>query len=141
MSGVSTFLCGLVITARSKIMSIAALLVTEAKLYAATMCAQDILFIMCILEAIGLKVKKPMILEIDNKGAKDLIDNWSVDRRMQHVEVKQLLLRELKEAGLIVVKWIGTAENSADLFTKNSPAGQHSTITQLASADKTSTMD
>jgi hypothetical protein len=26
----------------------------------------------------GLKVKKPMILEMDNKGAVDLSKNWSV---------------------------------------------------------------
>jgi hypothetical protein len=29
------------------------------------------------------------------------------------------ILRELKEEGLIIVKWLGSAENTADLFTKN----------------------
>jgi hypothetical protein len=36
----------------------------------------------------GFKVKKPMILEIDNnKGAADLTHNWSVGGRTRHVEV------------------------------------------------------
>jgi hypothetical protein len=41
-------------------------------------CAQDLLFNMMILELMGLKAYKPMILEIDNKGAVDLTHNRSV---------------------------------------------------------------
>jgi len=46
--------------------------VTEAEYVSATECAQDMLYSMRILELIGLKVKKPMTLEVDNKGAVDL---------------------------------------------------------------------
>ena len=111
-------------------MPIVALSVTEAELFAATMAAQDMLFSMRVLEGMGLQVEKHMILEIDNKGAKDLIDNWSVGGRLRHVEVKQLFLRELKEQGLIIVKWLGSAENSADLFTKNLGGPLFTTHTQ-----------
>jgi hypothetical protein len=52
--------------------------VTEAKTVAAVECTQDMLFGMHLLESMGLKVKKPMVLEIDNKGAKDLAHNWSI---------------------------------------------------------------
>jgi hypothetical protein len=67
----------------------------------------------------GLQVQLPMILEIDNKGAKDLIDNWSVGGRLRHVEVKQFFLRELKEQGLLKVKWLCSESNTSDMFTKN----------------------
>jgi hypothetical protein len=43
------------------------LLVTEAELVAATQCAQDMLFTIRVVESMGLKVKKPMILEVGNK--------------------------------------------------------------------------
>ena len=43
-------------------------------------CAQDMLFLMW-LESIGLKVRKPMVLMVDNIGAKDLANNWSVEGR------------------------------------------------------------
>ncbi len=36
--------------------------VTEAELVSGTHCAQDMLYIMRVLESMGLKVKKPMIL-------------------------------------------------------------------------------
>jgi hypothetical protein len=52
--------------------------VTEAELVSGTQCTQDMLFIMHVLESMGLKVKKPMILQMDNKGTFDLAHNWSI---------------------------------------------------------------
>jgi hypothetical protein len=69
-----------------------------------------------------------MLLEIDNKGAKDLINNWSVGGRLRHIEVKQCFLRELKEQGLIVVKWIASEDNTSDMMTKN--LGGHTFMNQ-----------
>ena len=42
-----------------------------------------------------------MVLKVDNKGAKDLMNNWSVGGRTRHIEVKQYFIRDLKEAGII----------------------------------------
>ena len=60
-----------------------------------------------------------MRLEVDNKGAKDLTHNWSVGGRTRHVNVREWFLRDLKEEGVVEVKWISGDNNSADLFTKN----------------------
>jgi hypothetical protein len=67
----------------------------------------------------GLKVKKPIILEMDKKGAVDLSKNWSVLGRTCHDCIRQSFLRELNEEGISTVKWIPTEENRADIFTKN----------------------
>ena len=63
-----------------------------------------------------------MILEMDNKGAVDLANNWSQGGRTKHMDIRYMWLRELKEKGLIRVNWLSGKENSADLFTKNLPA-------------------
>jgi hypothetical protein len=76
------------------------LTVTEAELMAATQCAQVMLFVMGVLESMDLKVRKPMILEVDNKGAKDLAHNWTIGGRICHVDVNYHFLRELKENGI-----------------------------------------
>jgi len=78
--------------------------VTEAELYASVQCAQDILFVWRIIKSIGLKVKLPMILELDNKGAVDIANNWSVAGRRKHIDTKQYFVRELKEDGIIKVR-------------------------------------
>jgi hypothetical protein len=82
VSGIKSFLCGAVITMRSKMMPIVALSVTEAELFAAVMTTQDMLFITRINNSMGLLVELPMLLEVDNKGAKDLVNNWSVGGRL-----------------------------------------------------------
>ena len=78
VSSYATFLNGAVVMTKSKMQQSVTLSVTEAELVAASLCAQDMLFIMRVLESTGLKVKKPMILKVDNKGTKDLANNWSV---------------------------------------------------------------
>ena len=43
----------------------------------------------------------------------------SVGGRTRHVDVREHYLRELKEEGLLVIKWINGDDNDADIFTKN----------------------
>ena len=119
VSGWSVFLNGAPISMRSKMQDCTTLSVTEAELVAATACAQDMLFSMRLMESIGLTVKKPMVLTVDNKGAKDLANNWSVGGRTRHIDVRYYFLRELKETGLVQTVWQRGADNCADLFTKN----------------------
>ena len=56
-------------------MQTVALSVIEAEIFSDKMCAQDMLFVMHILESMGLKVEKPMIFYTDSKGAMDLVNN------------------------------------------------------------------
>ena len=59
-----------------------------------------------------------MVLEMDNKGAVDHFNSWSIGGHLLHVGTNQVFLRELKEDGMLLVRWIPTSENEADLFTK-----------------------
>ena len=119
VSGYSVFLNGAPVTMKSGMQKIIALSVTEAKLFAATQCAQDMRYVMHILEGAGLKVKKPLELRVDNKGAIDLINNYSIGGRTKQIDVHQYFLRDLKENNIIKTTWIPGEENCSDLFTKN----------------------
>ena len=77
--------------------------VCEAELYATFSCAQEMLYTKHVVESMGLKVKLPMTLEMDNKGGVDHTNSWSVGGHMRHVRTKQVFLRKLKEEGIIVV--------------------------------------
>jgi hypothetical protein len=128
VSGWAVYLEGAPISAKSSMQKTVALSVTEAELMAAVSCAQDMMYAKRTLESLGLQVQLPMVLEIDNKGTVDLINNWSVGGRTRHVETRQLFLRGLKEQGIFIVRWIAGAENEVDLFTKNLPSklfGKH----------------
>ncbi len=47
-----------------------------------------------------------------------LANNWNNGGRTRHIDVQSVFLRELKEAGVLVIKWIAGAVNEADIFTK-----------------------
>jgi hypothetical protein len=55
-----------------------ALSVCKAEQTSGVLCAQDMLYTKHVLELMGLKVKLPMVLEMDNKGTVNLVNNWSV---------------------------------------------------------------
>jgi hypothetical protein len=77
--------------------------VTEVEINAAVLCVQGMLYAKNLIKSIGLKVKLPMILQINNKGALNLINSFSVGGRTCHINVRQCFLRELKEVKQLVV--------------------------------------
>ncbi len=60
-----------------------------------------------------------MILEMDNNGAVNLVNSFSVRGHTRHINVKQCFLQELKEAKVLVVKWIPGSKNEAGIFVEN----------------------
>ena len=100
VNGWSTWVCGAIATCQSKMMPIITLSVMEMELFAAVMCCMAMMYIWRVLRCLELTVELHMILEVDNKGAVDFCNNWSVAGRTRHIEVKQYYLRELKEAGI-----------------------------------------
>ena len=95
------------------------LLVTEAEIAAGVMVAQDMLYVYRLLDSLELEVKLSMVLKMDNSGAVDIANSWSVGGRMRHVDVHNYFLQELKDQGLLVIKHIAGERKNADIFTKN----------------------
>ena len=98
---------------------IVTLSVTEAELIAATHCIQEMLYVKKVIESIRLQVELPMIIMVDNKGTKDLMNNWSVGGRTRHIDIRYFYIRELKEKNIVKIEWISSERNCSDLFTKN----------------------
>ena len=119
VSGKVVYLNDAPISVGSKAQHLVALSITEAEFIAAIECAQDMLFAMRVLESMWLKVEKPMLLELDNKGAVDLANNWSVAGRTRHIATKITFLRELKEEGTLIIRWTSAENMEADIGTKN----------------------
>ncbi len=119
VAGYGVYLEGVPTIHRSMTQKTVALSSCKAELNAAVLCMQDIMYQKNMLESISLKVELQMILEMDNKGAVDLINIYSVGGCTQRINVEQCCLQELKEANVLIVNWIPSSENEADLFTKN----------------------
>jgi hypothetical protein len=119
ISGYRVLLEGAPVMFESSTQKLVALSVCKAEQSSGVLCAQDMLYCKNILESTGLKVKLPMLLKMDNKGAVDLANNWSVGGQTRHVDVQQCFVRELKEYKIMDISWIKGSENDADVCTKN----------------------
>ena len=119
ISGGRTFLNGAPVVFRSSTQRFVTLSVTEAETAAGVIVAQDMMYVYRILTSVGLEVELPMILEMDNKGAVDLANNYSSGGRTRHVDVRNFYLRELKDEGILRIQHVSGEENDADIFTKN----------------------
>jgi hypothetical protein len=96
-----------------------ALSVCEAEQLSGVLCAQDMLYCKKVLKSMGLKVKHQILLEMDNKGAVNRANNFSVGGQTRHVDVLQCVLRELKESKIMDIHWIKVSVNDAEVFTKS----------------------
>lgn len=119
VSGWTALLNGAPYVRKSKMQRFVTLSVTEAECVAATSCVQDMMYGKQFLESLGLKVKLPMILYMDNKGGVDIFNNWSIAGNTRSVSTRFAYIRELKEAGILRIEWIQSENNPADIFTKN----------------------
>ena len=95
---------------------------TEAETKSGVVTSQDMLFTGRVMESLNMKVKLPMLLEMDNKGSVDTANSWGVGGRMRHIDVQLHFLRELKERGIIRIQHVNGDDNEADILTKN-PTG------------------
>ena len=119
VTGYVVYLEGALIAVKSGMQRIVALSVSEAEVIAMVQCVQEMLYVKKLLNSMKLKVKLPMTVWVDNKAAVDLANGWASSGGTKHIDVRISFIRELKEEGTVIVKWIATDENEADIFTKN----------------------
>ena len=93
--------------------------VTEAKLRKGATYAQDMLYVMKVVQSLELNVKLSMLLETDNKMAKNFANNKIVGGRIRHIDLKQYFLWDLKEEVLLEIKHDPGDENDADLYEES----------------------
>ena len=72
-----------------------------------------------ILDSMYLQVELPMVIECDNKGAVNLVNGYQVCGGTKHIDIRTYVVRDLKDEGVIVVRWIPTEVNEGDICTKN----------------------
>ena len=93
---------------------------------------------------IGYDYDGPVTVSTDNKGAYDLCHRFTSAANSRHVDRKLFKMRELRGAGVVVVKHVGTEHNPADLFTKvlgRQPFERHRrTVLNLSAGERIETL-
>ena len=80
--------------------------------------AIELLYIISLLKFIGYEHDGPIEVSTDNQAAYDLCHRFTSAQNSRHIDRKLFKMRELRGAGIVVVKKVPTEFNPADLFTK-----------------------
>ena len=119
ISGFVIYMNGMPISWRSKGQKSVSLSSTEAEYMAISEVAMELLFVHGVMKFLGMDQELPMIVNVDNVGAIYLSQSATTSNRTKHIDVRYHFVREFIEDGIVKIVFVRSAENDADLFTKN----------------------
>ncbi|CAI7822211.1 unnamed protein product, partial [Closterium sp. NIES-53] len=97
----------------------------EAEIYAGAMAAQELRWLTYLLSDLGEPPRSPPVLYIDNKAMLALCREHILELRTKHIALRYFLARELQQRGQLRLAYVASQANSADIFTKALPPGDH----------------
>ena len=112
---------GGVVCYKTKYQETIALSSTEAEFVALCDAGKVVLYARSILDDLNVPQDNATVLFEDNRGALLMAQQRQPTKRTRHMEVKYFVVSDWVEKDLITVTTIPTAENVADVFTKQTP--------------------
>jgi hypothetical protein len=116
MSGCVIFHHGNPIHWFSRKQNCVALSSTESEYIAAALSAQELVYLKGLLDEFGEKIVPE--LYIDNQGALNLTKSYENCKRSKHIDIKFHYIKDLVHKEIIIVKYVPTDKNLADMLTK-----------------------
>ncbi|CAI7915732.1 unnamed protein product [Closterium sp. NIES-54] len=99
--------------------------ICEAEMYAGAMAAQELRWLTYLLTDLGEQPRFPPNLYVDNKAMITLCQEHRLEHRTKHIVMRYFLARELQQCGQLRLAYVATWANTADVFTKALPPGDH----------------
>jgi hypothetical protein len=95
-----------------------ALSTCEAELYAEAAAIQEVLWLRGLMKELRLHSNTGSVVHGDNQSAIAVSKNGVRSDRTKHVDIKYHFVTESVEQGEVLLKWVPTTEQQADIFTK-----------------------
>ena len=67
----------------------------------------------------NIEVELPITVHVDNVGAIWLSNNRNTGDRTKHIDIRTSFVKEYQEDRKIIIKFVKSEDNEADIFTKN----------------------
>ncbi|CAI7735279.1 unnamed protein product [Closterium sp. NIES-54] len=97
----------------------------KAEIYAGAMAAQELRWLTYLLTDLGEQPRSPPVLYVDNKAMIALCQEHRLEQKTKHITLRYFLARELQQRGQLRLAYMATRANTADVFTKALPPGDH----------------
>jgi hypothetical protein len=98
--------------------------------------AKETVWLMGLLEDLGIDLRAPLTLFGDSQGALALAQNPVFHPRSKHIDIQYHSTRELVQASRITVKYVPTEVMVADALTKPLPRPQHTALAEMMGVDQ-----
>ncbi|CAI7880399.1 unnamed protein product [Closterium sp. NIES-54] len=98
---------------------------SEVEIYAGAMAAQELRWLTYLLFELGEQPCLPPVLYVDNKATIALCQEHRLEHRAKHIALGYFLAQELQQRGQLRLAYVATRANTADVFTKALPPGDH----------------
>ncbi|CAI7862811.1 unnamed protein product [Closterium sp. NIES-53] len=90
----------------------------EAEIYAGAMAAQELRWLTYLLTDLGEAPRSHLVLYVDNKAMLALCQEHRLEHRTKHIALRYFLARELQQRGQLLLAYVASQANTADVFTK-----------------------
>ncbi|CAI7839447.1 unnamed protein product [Closterium sp. NIES-53] len=97
----------------------------EAEIYPGAMAAQELRWLTYLLTDLGEQPRSLPALYVDNKAMIALCQEHRLEHKTKHIALRYFLARELQQRGQLRLAYVATRANTADIFTKALPPGDH----------------
>ncbi|CAI7866225.1 unnamed protein product [Closterium sp. NIES-53] len=105
--------------------------ICEAEIYAGAMAAQELCWLTYLLTGLGELPRSLLVLYVDNKAMIALFQEHRLEHRTKHIALRYFLARELQQRGQLRLAYVAIRANTADVFTKALPPGDHKRFATL----------
>ncbi|CAI7741146.1 unnamed protein product [Closterium sp. NIES-53] len=89
------------------------------------MAAQELCWLTYMLTDLGEQPRSPPVLYVENKAMISLCQEHRLEHRTKHIALRYFLSRELQQRDQLRLAYVATRANTADIFTKALPPGDH----------------
>ncbi|CAI7740165.1 unnamed protein product [Closterium sp. NIES-54] len=97
----------------------------EAEIYAGAMAAQELRWLTYLLTDLGEPPRSPPVLYVDNKAMLALCREHRLEHKTKHIALRYFFARELQQRGQLRLAYVASEANTADIFSKALPPGDH----------------
>jgi len=110
------------VTWKSRVSTMVCLSTAEAEFFAATECTKELIWLRELFTELGYDITAPSVISEDNQACIKMVTNPGISGRNRHFAMRMHWLREQAANGSIVFEYVPSADQQADILTKNLPS-------------------
>ena len=103
----------------------------EAEIKAVDQLILELIYLMDLLNFLGIENQTPISIYCDNKNAVDLCNTIKQSHKTKVINMRVHFICDMIKRGFVVIKFIRSIYNVADVLTKSIPADQHEVLTEI----------